>query len=173
MFKLKAPKSQKARINERLKIVDSTDYKYVLTTDKSLTEPNKINILFQETDLGEIAEIVETIIKSEDVMVQVADENGQKNIESSIIDYFIVESDDVLALVREKRYNVKMKLYEIEDLLADKSFIRVSKYALINIKHIDYIKPALNSKLNLLMKNGDQLEVNRRYYKAFRRTLNI
>ncbi len=173
MFKLKAPRSQKARINETLKIVDSADYKYVLTTDKSLTEPNKINILFQEKDLEKIAEMVETIIRSEDILVQVFDKNGQKNIESSLIDYFIVESDDVLAMVESTKYFVKMKLYEIEELLGSRAFIRVSKYAMVNINQIEYIKPALNSKLTLLMKNGDQLEVNRRYYKAFKKTLNI
>lgn len=173
MFKLKAPRSQKARLNERLKIVDSADYQYVLTTDKSLTEPNKINILFQEKDLEKIAEMVDVIIRSEDILVQVFDKNGQKNIESSTIDYFIVESDDVLALVDQTRYFVKMKLYEIEELLQTRAFIRVSKYAMVNINQIEYIKPALNSKLTLLMKNGDQLEVNRRYYKAFKKTLNI
>lgn len=173
MFKLKAPRSQKARINETLKIVDSADYKYVLTTDKSLTEPNKINILFQENDLKRIVELVESIIRSEDILIQVFDKNGQKNIESSVIDYFIVENDDVMALVERTRYFIKMKLYEIEDLLGTKAFIRVSKYALVNINQIEYIKPALNSKLMLLMKNGDKLEVNRRYYKAFKKTLNI
>ncbi|GEM_PF-534647 len=173
MFKLKAPKSQKTRINDTLKILDSADYKYVLTTDKSLTEPNKINILFQEKDLDKIAEIVETIIRSEDIQVQVFDQNGQKNIDSSVIDYFIVESDDVIAVVGRIRYYVKMKLYEIEELLQSRAFIRVSKYAMVNINQIEYIKPALNSKLLLLMKNEDKLEVNRRYYKAFKKTLNI
>jgi DNA-binding LytR/AlgR family response regulator len=44
---------------------------------------------------------------------------------------------------------------------------------MVNVNQIDYIKPALNSKLLLLMKNGDELEVNRRYYKSFKKTLNI
>jgi DNA-binding LytR/AlgR family response regulator len=66
-----------------------------------------------------------------------------------------------------------MKMYELEELLKEKHFIRVSKYTLVNINKIEYIKPALNSKLILLMKNKDQVEVNRHYYKTFKKTLNI
>lgn len=173
MFKLKAPKSQKARLQDMLNITDSPKYKYVITTDKSLSEPSKINIIFNEKDVDKVIEIIEALVKKEDIMVQVFNQNGQKQVSSSLIEYFMVEHDEINALVGNTKYSIKMKLYEIEELLSDKPFIRVSKYAMVNVNQIDYIKPALNSKLLLLMKNGDELEVNRRYYKSFKKTLNI
>ncbi len=66
-----------------------------------------------------------------------------------------------------------MKLYEIEEILSSKNFIRVSKYCLVNLGKIDYIKTALNSKLDLQMKNGDHVEVNRSYLKEFKKALKI
>lgn len=173
MFKIKAPKSQKLKLQELLNISDSPDYHYVLTMDKSLTEPHKINILFNEKDMGQVKEMINMILKTEDVNFQVYDEFGQKQISSSVIDYFIVEEDDLIVFSNSNKYFVKMKLYEIEEQLQEKNFIRVSKYAIVNINQIDYIKPAMNSKLTLLMKNGHSLEVNRRYYKNFKKTLNI
>jgi DNA-binding LytR/AlgR family response regulator len=173
MFKLKAPKTQKARLQDILNVSDSPQYKYVLTTDKSLSEPSKINIIFNEKDTDKIIEIIEALVKKEDIMIQVFNAVGQKQVSSTMIEYFIVESDEINAFVGQEKYAIKMKLYEIEELLSDKPFIRVSKYAMVNVNQIDYIKPALNSKLLLLMKNGDELEVNRRYYKSFKKTLNI
>jgi DNA-binding LytR/AlgR family response regulator len=173
MFKLKAPKSQKARLQDILNVSDSPQYKYVLTTDKSLSEPSKINIIFNEKDTDKVIEIIEALVKKEDIMIQVFNAVGQKQVSSTMIEYFIVENDEINAFVGQEKYAIKMKLYEIEELLSDKPFIRVSKYAMVNVNQIDYIKPALNSKLLLLMKNGDELEVNRRYYKSFKKTLNI
>jgi DNA-binding LytR/AlgR family response regulator len=173
MFKLKAPKSQKARLQDMLNISDSPKYKYVLTTDKSLSEPSKINIIFSEKDIDNVIQIIDAIFKREDIMIQVFNRQGQKQVSSNIIEYFIVENDEINAFVGTEKYAIKMKLYEIEEMLSEKAFIRVSKYAMVNVNQIDYIKPALNSKLLLLMKNGDELEVNRRYYKSFKKTLNI
>jgi DNA-binding LytR/AlgR family response regulator len=173
MFKLKAPKTQKARLQDILNVSDSPHYKYVLTTDKSLSEPSKINIIFNEKDTDKVIEIIEALVKKEDKMIQVFNAVGQKQVSSTLIEYFIVENDEINTFVGQEKYAIKMKLYEIEELLSDKPFIRVSKYAMVNVNQIDYIKPALNSKLLLLMKNGDELEVNRRYYKSFKKTLNI
>ncbi|MFU8786544.1 MAG: LytTR family DNA-binding domain-containing protein [Candidatus Izemoplasmataceae bacterium] len=173
MFKLKVSKDKRAYIKEKLKIVESNRYDYVLTMDPSLTEPDKINIVFSEKDLDQISGILDTIIKGEDVFITGYDEIGQKNIEARNIQYFIVEADDVLAVVGKSRFIVKLKLYEIEDLLNNKYFIRVSKYALVNMNKIEYIKPALNSKLSLLMKNGEEVEVNRHYYKSFKKALHL
>jgi len=173
MFKLKAPRPQRSRIREKLKIVDATKYEYVLTTDKDLTEPDKINIVFNEEDLPRIAKLLDAIVKGEDVYVTGVNEHGQKHIESRRIHYFTVEDDEVIAVVGKVHFIIKLKLYEVEEMLKEKYFIRVSKYALVNINKIDYIQPALNSKLLLQMKNGDEVEVNRRYYKAFKKTLQI
>jgi len=156
-----------------LNISDSPKYKYVLTTDKSLSEPSKINIIFSEKDIDNVIQIIDAIVKREDIMIQVFNRQGQKQVSSNIIEYFIVENDEINAFVGTEKYAIKMKLYEIEEMLSEKAFIRVSKYAMVNVNQIDYIKPALNSKLLLLMKNGDELEVNRRYYKSFKKTLNI
>ncbi len=173
MFKLKVPKKRRETIKSTLRVPEAVDYDYVLTTDKDLVEKDKINIVFDEEHVDEINKLLDLIAKGQDVFVTGYNEVGQKNIESRYIHYFVIEDDDVQAVLKSTRFIVKMKLYEIEELLENKHFIRVSKYALVNINKIDYIKPALNSKLILLMRNGDEVEVNRHYYKAFKKALNL
>jgi len=173
MFKLKVPKEDRARIRNKLKIIDSKKYEYVLTTDKDAIESDKINIVFTEEQAEKVNLMLNSIVKGEDVFISIETEYGTKNVESRRIHYFVIENEEVMAVMMKQKVLVKMKLYELEATLKNKYFIRVSKYALVNINKIDYIKPAFNSKLLLLMKNGDKVEVNRRYYKAFKQTLNL
>ena len=55
----------------------------------------------------------------------------------------------------------------------EKNFVRVSKSFLVNIAHIEYIRPMLNSKLKLIMTNKDVVEVNRTYVKSFKERMDI
>ncbi len=173
MFKLKVPKEARSRIRNKLKIVDSKKYEYVITTDENEVEKDKINIVFSEENAEKVNRMLDSIVKGQDVFITVEAEHGHKHIESRRIHYFMIENEAVKAYLKEHTFGVDMKLYELEELLENKYFIRVSKYALVNINKIDYIKPAFNSKLNLLMKNGDTVEVNRRYYKTFKQTLKL
>jgi len=173
MFKLKAPRGIRARLRKKLKIVDSKRYDYVVTTDKEYVEEDKINIVFREEDAKKVNRILNAIAKGEDVYITGHNPRGMKHIESRRIHYFVVEQEEVYAILRDAKFRVRHKLYEVEEMLQDKYFIRVSKYALVNINKIEYIKPAFNSKLLLIMKNGDQVEVNRRYYKTFKKTLDL
>ncbi len=173
MFKLKVPKADRARIRKKLKVIDSKKYQYVLTMDKDEIEEDKINIVFNEEQAEKVNLMLDSIVKGEDIYISIESDRGIKHIESRKIHYFMIDNEEVIAVLLKHRFTVKMKLYELEELLKNKYFLRVSKYALVNINKIDYIKPAFNSKLLLLMKNGDKVEVNRRYYKTFKKTLNL
>ena len=64
-------------------------------------------------------------------------------------------------------------MYILEQTLTDRNFVRVSKSFLVNIAHISFIKPMLNSKLKLIMGNKDVVEVNRTYVKTFKERMKL
>lgn len=173
MFKLKVSKSEHKIIKERLNLVETNNYDYVLTDDKELVEDDKVNIVFNTSEIIRVSNMLDLIVRGKEVHISGNNEFGQKSIESRNFLYFIVEDDDVFGVLSNTRLLIRTKLYEIEELLKHKNFIRVSKYCLVNIGKIDYIKPALNSKLDLLLKNSEHLEVNRGYLKDFKKALEI
>ena len=173
MFKLKVNEDKHKSITDRLSLVETSNYDYVLTNDKSEIEEDKINIVFNEVDIPKVNRILDWIVKGEDVHITGSNQYGQKMVEARNFYYFIVEGDTLYGVLHNTRLIVRMKLYEVEELLQDKNFIRISKYSIVNIGKIDYIKTALNSKLNLLMKNKDHLEVNRGYLKEFKAALKL
>lgn len=173
MFKLKVSEKEREVMKDRLNLVETVVYDYVLTDEKDQCENDKINIVFNKSDIQSISKMIDLIVRGEDKHVVGFNEFGQKSVESRNYLYFIVEGDSVLGVLSNTKLVIRMKLYELEEFLDGKDFIRVSKYCLVNIGKIDYIKPAINSKLDLLMKNGEQLEVNRGYYKSFKKALEI
>ena len=173
MFNLKVSKTEHKIIKERLNLVETVNYDYVLTDDKELVEDDKVNIVFGPAEITRVSKLLDLIVKGEEVFIVGSNEFGQKSVESRNYYYFIVEEEDVYGVLSNTRLLIKSKLYEIEELLEHKNFIRVSKYCLVNIGKIEYIKPALNSKLELLLKNKEHLEVNRGYYKDFKKALEI
>jgi DNA-binding LytR/AlgR family response regulator len=64
-----------------------------------------------------------------------------------------------------------MKLYELEEKLVGKDFLRASKNCLFNINHIQSIEPELDRKLLLLMEGEIKIVVSRQYSAAVKRKL--
>ena len=78
---------------------------------------------------------------------------------------FLYTEDDVL--------EVKQRLYELEVILSDKDFIRISKSQIVNINKIKSLKPELNRTILATMCNGEQLYISRKYEQAIRNMLSI
>jgi len=160
-------------MKERLKLTETPTYDYVITDDKDLVEDDKLNIVFNHNDIPKVNDLLNWIVQGETIYIVGYNQYGQKRVESRYIHYFITEQDDLYAVLQDTKMIVKMKLYELEELLKEKQFIRVSKYCLVNIGKINYIRSLLNSKLELEMNNGDLCEVNRNYLKTFKDALKL
>lgn len=78
---------------------------------------------------------------------------------------FLYTEDDVL--------EVKQRLYELEVILSDKDFIRISKSQIVNINKIKSLKPELNRTILVTMCNGEQLYISRKYVQAIRNLLSV
>lgn len=93
-----------------------------------------------------------------------AQKDGQ-SIEIPVIDIFYAESVDnrVFIYTSKESYEIRLKLYELEEMLKTKSFLRVQKSMLINLMKIRSIKPALSGRYTALLKNGEEIVISRKY----------
>ncbi len=78
---------------------------------------------------------------------------------------FLYTKDDVM--------EVRQRLYELEMVLSDKDFIRISKSQIVNINKIRSLKPEINRTILVTMCNGEQLYISRKYVPAIRNMLSI
>ena len=79
--------------------------------------------------------------------------------------FFETDSDGINAHTRDNIYQTKYKLYELEELLPG-SFMRISKYAIVNTSHIYSISRNLTaSSVVAFADTHKQVYVSRYYYK--------
>lgn len=78
---------------------------------------------------------------------------------------YYVESIDLKTFVygKQQLYRSRLKLYEIEELLAYSDFLRISKQTLVNVKKIKGISPAGGGRFQALLKNEEKVLISRQY----------
>lgn len=85
----------------------------------------------------ELEEIVNIIKKKKQQRIFGMDEDQTVLLEPKEIDYIHAEKRKIFAVVKERRFEVKMKLYEVEDFLIPHGFMRFSKSVIGNLHRIE------------------------------------
>ncbi len=90
-------------------------------------------------------------------------------------DIISIYSNDgkTFALTSNKEYRLKQRLYELEELLDKRFFVRISKSEIINLKMIDSLDLNFIGTIYVKFKNGTNTYVSRRYVKKIKEILSI
>ena len=78
---------------------------------------------------------------------------------------FIYTTDEVL--------ETSLRLYEMEERLADCDFQRVAKGCIVNFRAITALKPDVNGRIIATLENGEQVVISRQYSPAVRSKLGL
>ena len=103
---------------------------------------------------------------------------GEKDGQTCILD-----EDDVLYIDTVDRgtflytacgvYESHLRLYELEEQLAPRDFVRVSKSAIVNFDQVRSLRPDLGGRLRLTLSNGEVVVANRQYVPAIKKKLGL
>ncbi len=117
-----------------------------------------------------VKEIV-NFIKSRQGSIDV--KNGEMKYNIPIVDIFYVESvdDRTFIYLSGDCYETVHKLYELEEILNERRFIRISKSVIVNLLKIECVKPALNGRYLCHLKNGEDVIISRKYVHEFKEKL--
>lgn len=82
-------------------------------------------------------------------------------------DIFYFETVDgmVFAYTVDSVYEIKGRLYQVEEKVKRRNICRASKTMLVNAEHITSVRTALNGRLYARMENGEEILITRRYAK--------
>ena len=125
------------------------------------SEPEELEIKCHE-ETEEVKDII-TFVKSRQGKLTGICEGQQHEI--PIADVYYVETVDnsVFIYGQNKVYETKQKLYELEGMLREKYFLRVSKSLVLNLMKIKSIKPALNGRYSAILQSGEEVIISRKY----------
>ena len=85
--------------------------------------------------------------------------------------YFEAVDERVFAYTKVRSFELKIRLYELENAYADKHFIRCSKSFIINLMKLESISPALNGRFTAHMRNGEKIIISRQYVPEVKRAV--
>lgn len=97
----------------------------------------------------------------------------EMQFEIPVGDIFYIESVDnkTFAYTQSEVYELRQKLYEMEELLRQKHFLRTSKSTLLNLMKISAIKPALNGRFTAVLFSGEETVISRKYVPELKKAL--
>lgn len=85
---------------------------------------------------------------------------------------FIVQDGKTLAITRQEQWQVKLRLYQLEEQLGER-FIRINQSCLINRHRIERFKTTFGGALQVVMQNGFTDYVSRRQLKAVKERMGL
>ena len=97
----------------------------------------------------------------------------ERQFEISVTDIFYIEAVENRCYIYTKGnvYESRQKLYEIEELLREKHFLRISRSMILNLMKVSSIKPALNGRFTAVLNSEEQVIISRKYVPALKSAL--
>ena len=97
----------------------------------------------------------------------------EKQYEIAFSNIYYIESVDgrTFLYTEDKVYGAAYRLYELEELLRPKRFLRISKSMVVNLMKIRSIQPALNGRFSAVLRSGEEVIVSRNYVKDLKAAL--
>lgn len=111
------------------------------------------------------------ILQNTTNVLTVNDQKTVKVIKTSSVFYFESVDDKTFVYCENDVYSTELRLYEIEELLKNTSFVRISKACILNIDFLDSIRVLINGKLEATLMNSEKIIITRHYVPMFKKKL--
>ena len=112
------------------------------------------------------------MIKSHDALIAY-DGNKIHRIQPKEIYYIEVVDNKTFLYCKDKLFESKQKLYELESGLSKSDFLRVSKSVLLNLSKIKTLSPALSGRFEATLGNNEKVIISRQYVNNLKNILGI
>lgn len=87
--------------------------------------------------------------------------------------YFDAVDNKVFVYCKEKVYETKYKLYEIEELFVHTDFFRASKSSIVNLAKLVHVAPVFNGRFEAVLSNGEKVIISRQFVPELKKKLGI
>ena len=94
-------------------------------------------------------------------------------IDLSKIELIYTENKKIFARIDGEAYQIKKRIFELEECLEDIDFVRISNSEIVNLKKVLSIDFKLTGTMMLKLKSGNNTFVSRRYVKKIKEYLGL
>lgn len=112
-------------------------------------------------------------LKNETTKLTAYSGSGITMLEPKDIYYFESVDNKVFAYCEKQVWELRKKLYELEDDLSGTDFLRISKSTIVDLSKITHLSAAFNGRLEAKLKNGEKIIISRQYVPALKKKLGL
>ncbi len=119
---------------------------------------------------------VEKIISLMRMMdMQIAVKKGDETVLLDVGEILYIEAVErnTFIYTEKETYESSLKLYEFEQQLSEKDFIRISKQSILNLRKVKSLRSDINRKIRVTLLNDEQIIVSRMYSDELRKRLGV
>ncbi len=139
-------------------------------------EPNakerKVVIVTDVVD-EEIQELMKRISSEQPQLLAGFSEDTVKLIDQAEIIRCYASDGKVFAVTSGEEFVLRLRLYELEERLDKRCFVRISNSEIINLRKVKNFDLSYTGTIRVAMKNGDAAFVSRRYVSKIKNALGI
>lgn len=119
----------------------------------------------------ELMEVHKTLENLLDTKIKVQKGQESRVVVPSQIIRIYSESKKVFIRTKDDCYEVKERLYTLEELLKDRGFVRISNSEIVSIQQIEKLDMSHVGTIKMYMRNQDETYVSRRYVSRIKEVL--
>ncbi|MBE7071832.1 MAG: LytTR family DNA-binding domain-containing protein [Eubacteriales bacterium] len=130
-------------------------------------------VIIRAPHLNNDIERMVAMMRMIDMQIAVRKDNETYLLETEKILYIEAVDRKTFVYTNSENYESELKLYEIEQELIERDFLRISKNSIVNLRKIKSLKTDVNRKIRITLQNGEQIVVSRMYSDELRKKLGL
>lgn len=139
----------------------------IFVKDKMNISETEVEIRCNERD-EEVETVLESIRSLEDTLMGEKENGDKEPVRISRVLYFEAVDRNVFAYTSASFFRIRRTLYDLEEDLTQKHFVRISKSVIVNLRAVKSVAPEDARRLKLLLRNGEWIVVSRNYVSNFK-----
>ena len=130
-------------------------------------------VIIRAPHLNNDIERIVAMMRMIDMQIAVRKDNETFLLDTDKILYVEAVDRKTFVYTNADTYESELKLYELEQELVERDFLRISKQIIVNLRKIKSLKADVNRKIRVTLQNGEQIVVSRMYSDELRRKLGL
>ena len=132
-----------------------------------------VEVIIKAPHINNDIERIVAMMRMIDMQIAVCKDNETFLLDTDKILYVEAVDRKTFVYTNTDTYESELKLYELEQELVERDFLRISKQSIVNLRKIKSLKTDVNRKIRITLQNGEQIVVSRMYSDELRRKLGL
>ena len=137
-----------------------------------INENEEEKVLIYSKERTKLVEEIESLVISSDIDLTGVCNDEIIKININDVTCFLSDNNKVFALINDKKYQIKHRLYQIEEMNLN-SFIKINQSCLANKKKIKKFESTFGGTLKVVFKNGYIDYISRRELKNVKQRMGL